>query len=393
MGFSFLIRFNSALRPELIGPHQGRQQQTVWPVFYWLENSFQPFKSQFNSSGEIVVWNMEFPIYQWICYGVSRVTNLDVLVASKLISAALITAVIYIIYKILGKMSLNNGVRLSGLIIVSLSPFAVYWGSVGMVDSIALLFGVLAIYFYQYSSLNQKDLIFTTFLVLSSMIKPNIGFSYWLFILFVSIDKKDSKLVLTKLGRTLSIMILSTCSWLFYARESSTIGSVLSGLTGFLGTPGQYLSTPYNLVAILSRFLDSVVGILPGVLLLFGLIFLRINGEYLSALLVTIIQIIVFVNVNFQDYYQISIFPLFVIAITGGIQGYFNLLSKVVNHTRINLAIVSIILSFMSFTSKEGISPWYLTSVFGQQPDQDNRYFQLPVSTTFEEFRQYRIRE
>jgi len=119
---SLAIRIPNVLRGYFSGPHQGRQIQTLWPVHYWLDHGFSPFHSHFIVHGKLQVWDMEFPIYQWITFGISKYLNLNLVIASKILTLVVTTASAWFVYKLAGLMGLTSFGKLTAAAIFSISP-------------------------------------------------------------------------------------------------------------------------------------------------------------------------------------------------------------------------------------------------------------------------------
>lgn len=384
---SVAIRLPSIFRGYFTGPHQGRQMQTLWPVYYWTEHGFSPLHSHFYISGKNQIWDMEFPVYQWICFGIHEITGINLVIASKLITlvASVISAIL--VFKISQKLNLTYTSSFCALLVFCLSPFSLYWGSVGMIDNLAIALGLFALNISFDKNSNAKHFVYLTSLILATLIKPNIGATYFLVCVFLQLMRKGERFKAIFLD---GLFIFSvTLAWSIYAKFDSSLGTVVSGLTWFFGTPKQYLETPYNFVGNFSRLLPSIIGLLAALILIFGITFLKKPREYSVLLVACLFEVLVFANVNFQDYYQISIIPIVALLLAGGFEGYLGILAKFANRRRVELASLVLIFVLLLFSSKDGISTIYIDSIFNRAPDQSNKYYQGPNSTSYKEFMNY----
>lgn len=394
--YCFLIIFATLLKVKMIksndfsGPHQARQMVTVWPVYYWLQNGFQPFHSYFMVGGKLKIMELEFPLYQWLLYLIVKTTGLKLIITAKFISALSTFISAFALTKIFGHFKLHQTSTLLAIMVFLLSPFSLFFGSVGLVDNLATTFGVLCIYF----KIKNRSNNYLLFLTLTSLIKPNIGLLYYVSsIAFYFFENK--KIKYRKEIFHLVFVGSLTLAWSIFAKSISTYFSVLASPVNYFGTPSQYLQSPYILVAIFSRYLPSVIGISAFVIIMFGLFLSKHIQLGIMLFLSSILQVVLFINLNLQDYYQISITPIFVLIIGLSINGYIDFFSEKKYKSRIICYLIFFVLYSLIFSYTDGISPIYAKSVFQMPLDKSNKYYQPQLDSphSFEQFTRYDLLE
>lgn len=315
----------SALRP-LAGKHDFRQAQTNWPVKIWLEEGFRPFAPSVPIKGVAQEsWLLEFPLFQWLVYFVSKITSLNSDYVARLMALSFAISIVAIIVQILNKQFENKFFLIFFIFIFN--PFFYYWSTTGLVDWLALFLGVVAGYLFlsnQSKKINFIYLITIILMSLGSMIK--ISHTFYGFALVYLLSKYTSKEHLTfstiafkeKLNLTF-VFLISTFVFLLWSRitssmydsmDSRSIWSVSSEtFDWFFGATSQYVNILGNLGFILQRFLSTTLPALIFVLMLF-FVLIR-TAKPLIVFLVVLLNLFylaLFINLNIvHDYYQIPL--------------------------------------------------------------------------------------
>jgi len=145
---SFLFIFFNTINISLpiLEQHSFRQTQTALTAYYFKENGFS-----FNYETPVVgyPWSIpfEFPIYQWLVALFSNIFNQPLTVSGRAVSLIFGFLSVIPIYKTLKLLGISRNISLYILSLFLSTPVYIFWSGTFMIESTALFFTLLYIYF------------------------------------------------------------------------------------------------------------------------------------------------------------------------------------------------------------------------------------------------------
>lgn len=315
------------IKASIYGDYEFRQSQTAWPVKFWLENGFDAFKPVVPVRGSSQVWLLEFPLFQWISYYICQLFNMSADHGVKILG--FICSVL--IGLLIGRIVAKSAGEIYGLLAVALylfSPFSLWWGSTGLIDSLATLFAVACLYIFLNRETAKFWLFFEfLFLMLAALVKPNVAIMYAGTIFLFEAIRIRKFPVLKSIFLTLAIVPV-TFLWSAFSmsgiseNDPRIIWYPTSSMRyWFFGTTEQYLAAPLSLIEIFARTFQAIG---TSEIMVLILLVATLSSKYWRLSLASIFGITVswgiFINLNIvHSYYQIPAVPLLVIVATFGI--------------------------------------------------------------------------
>jgi hypothetical protein len=327
-----------------------RQTQTAWPVKNWIDTGiFDPFNPVVPIRGIPQDWLLEFPLFQWAAYLVSRITHTSpdasmvfVAVACWMLSGILVSKII-LFYS-------NVVIALCAYAIQVFSIFGLITGSYGLIDHMGTLMAVSSLYLaWKTFSVNKSSVIKIAFfrrygfvvpILIAAAIKPNIAFMYLVPICWILFRYSSSKELsrFTPIFYLLFSSALVVVAWSKYASAGINSEDARSiwyfsseTATWYFGSLSQYINMPINLIHIFYRLFIQIGGYQFVIVAILGLVFARrdIRAIALSSVTGILLSVGLFVNLNrVHPYYLIPAVPLLLIAIGLGIAGWQTSLRK-----------------------------------------------------------------
>ncbi len=315
------------LKSLIYGDYEFRQTQTAWPVKFWLANGFSPFSPSVPVRGVNPHWLLEFPLFQWLAFGVAKGFSLNADHSVKIVAFSCSVCTAYFLGWVVTKVS----TLVTGLCSVAFylcTPYGIWWGSAGLVDNLATLFGLASFSIFiaaKRSKRNQWLVVF--FAVIACLIKPNVALMYASAILAFDVFEarrirvKTFAGILTPLAAT--ALIWSRISIRGVSIDDPRIIWYMTKDTRpwYFGTFTQYVHVPQELVELYSRTSQAMGGTLSvGLLSLFGLASTKYRMVTSAAMIGVLSSWVLFINLNLvHSYYQIPALPLLVLVVSLGL--------------------------------------------------------------------------
>ena len=287
-----------------------RQAQTVWPVKVWNKDGFSPFQPSVPIKGVMhESWLLEVPIYQWIVYIVNLIFRVDPVYISRLISLA---CALYCVHFLATRISRKLNVNFSLVVVLMISnPYMFYWMSTGLVDWLALAFGVIAGQLAISNKGKEWLSLGVCFAILGSGVKPSHSlFGFLLVACFRHAEIKRSQLLM-RAGAIAGLMFLTSSLWQKWVSELYPLGDPRSiwslnssTYSWYFGSLDQYVHFAKNYVFVMERLIPSFGGAILVAACLFGFLATDFNWKTkLSLIVLPSAYIIGLINLNVSHYY------------------------------------------------------------------------------------------
>lgn len=355
----------------IIDLHAFRQSQTALTVYWMVKEGFLiPYQTPVVG----YPWSIpfEFPIYQIIVAVVVKLFAFELEQVGRIVSCIFLIACLIPVGLISKKYKLSNRVVYIFSVLFLTSPLYVYWGRSFMIETTALFFSLLSLYFglCLIDNFHKKILIFAYvfFSIISIVQKATTEIPIVIFLVIISlynvyITKNKLNAIMHKMGYILFPMVIGYL-WVFYTdsiKEINVVGSYLtsSALSGWnFGGIDQRISLKTWESIFISRSFDWVsVGFFGSVLLMLPFLF-KINKERRTIVILSLILFVlplgVFTNLHYvHDYYQVSC----VVYLIFGLSVMFGYYTEELKFTNIILVILVVvaILNIYIFNKKYSI--------------------------------------
>ncbi|WP_370677653.1 hypothetical protein [Pleomorphomonas sp. PLEO] len=334
LGFSYPI----------LDAHAFRQTQTALSV-YWMGHGGALLNYETPVLGAPWAIPFEFPIYQWMVLGVSRVSGLPLDGAGRSVSYAFFLLTLIPLRVISGYFYKSRDVFLISVILFLISPIYLFWSRTFMIESVALFaslsFIACVIRWVQAPSL-LKLAFATLFATLAALQKITtflpaaivagvIALDYmWRIVPSKLEGERTFRKAIFEVFRFFPLVLPVIVSivlfefWLKWSDQSKALNSFGDSLTSAaltswnFGSWAQRVSWPFWLV-VHSRIFPQTVASLEVVILLFGVVFFLKPKCMKSALLVLpgfFGGLLLFSNLHFvHNYYQYAISIYLILAV------------------------------------------------------------------------------
>jgi len=328
IAFTHSININA----QIVDPHAWRQAQTAWTVEGWLENSFKPFSMYLPIKGTLTTWNMEFPLVQYVAYTIALLTGFSPELSLRIIGLFSLFVTCIAIDMILKKF-ISKTKRHASIVIFCLSPYVLWWWSTGLIDLTATALGMLGMAISMNQQFQEKKKNIWIFIalnfLLSTLIKPSIGFLYlcWLFLFNFITKKYKTKINVEHNHNLLTAIIGSGIGLACYMIWTRTFANSLNqndprqgwllnenNFSFYFGSNDQYLNPWTYFFEIGNRLLPATLGYVGITVILISTI-AKLNLLAISGLVSVSVSLYIFINLNYvHDYYQIAVVPILFIA-------------------------------------------------------------------------------
>jgi len=331
-GISFAMHYK-VFNVDIRGIHTWRQSQTMWNIrnFYRHDaNILNPRVSHFNG-GKDNIYRYEFPIMQWSIAMLEKVfgERISVVRISIFIIGLISVIFFYLLLQVLG---LNKLAAFGGTILFQFSPVFYYYNINPIPDNLALMGGVMYLYFIFIYIKNKKlsyliwasiAILISTFAKLPFLMFSIISIVY--FIKSIFIRKKISR-ELFAFALIQFIFLLPAFLWYAWVMPGWTGNPILTGI--FKN------SIPFNkIIEIISyhiRVMFPFILLNPSswLFLVFSIIFYKKWQEYknyaiyiIALIIITFLYFILEFNAigTVHDYYMMPFLPWLYILVSIGI--------------------------------------------------------------------------
>ena len=305
----------------------GRLQTAL--TSYWFIK--QGFKLAYETPVAGAPWSIpfEFPIYQAIVAGISKMFNLGLDGTGRLVSYLFLLLTILPAIGITKRLKLPDATSLYFVAILFSMPIYVYWGRSFMIETAALFFTVVAIKFFLDYLLGERSfwvalafVVFSTLAVLQKATTPLpillvLSFVFVVFELarFRSIKSMALIVGLLSTGVLFLIPIVIGYAWVEFSDQVKLLNPLGKYLTSTAlaewnwGTLSQRVSSDIWTKVVWGRILSPDLGALFGVFLLaspfLARVELKVRLVVLAAISLGIVPLFVFTNLHLiHSYYQ-----------------------------------------------------------------------------------------
>jgi hypothetical protein len=131
----------------LTGMFYFRETQTALSA-YWMTQGEPKLIYQTPVTGFPYTIPFEFPLFQWLAAGLSMVSGLSIDQACRIVSFAAFIGMLAVLYRLSVRLAFNLQTYVIFAGLLCLSPLYLYWSSSALIESLALLLGLLWLLFY-----------------------------------------------------------------------------------------------------------------------------------------------------------------------------------------------------------------------------------------------------
>lgn len=320
--------FKYASQP-LLDLHSFRQTQTAITAYYIDFHNIG--KSLFCYETPIFgyPWSIpfEFPLFQWLVAGTHQATGISLDCSGRLWSSFLYLLCFIPLYKTIKELNLSKEYFYISAILLLLSPLYFYWSRAFMIESSALLAGILFLWAsicYQKKRHPRWIAGMLLFGVTCALIKITTFPSFFLAAFFALIAFDDGAFSVTNIKKyfcnaapllvVTAVCLFFSAWWIWHAdqlKESNSIGKALT--SGQLqawnfGSLSQRLSSKFWWDVLCGRMLPHTIGSsYASLIILLGFLFADKKQKWGIVLLWTLffIPLLLFTNLHLvHDYYQ-----------------------------------------------------------------------------------------
>lgn len=328
--FGFLLRW---IDLPILDAHGFRQAQTAISAFYLLKD-FNIFNYQTPVLGYPWSIPFEFPIYQALVAGLSKLTHMNLEICARIISWEFYALTLYPIYKICTKFEKDKNLFYIISSLYLLSPTYLFWSRTFMIETLTVFFAAMFLYYFIRLVDENKPSDFILCLIFSllsalSKITTYPGFLlaggiYWGYKIFK--EKKIDYFLVLKLAFIGVVTLIPVYLWVHHTdlvKLQNLIGSTLTskGLSAWnYGTISQRLSLEFYRVVIFERIIPCIFGnIFAFVLALSAFIFAPKDYKKIATVFVLIFlaPIAVFANLYYIHTYYLCANAIFLITAIG----------------------------------------------------------------------------
>lgn len=323
--------------------HAFRQSQTALTAYWFTREGYRII---YQTPVLGFPWEVpfEFPLYQYVIAAASQILGIPLTVAGRLVSFAMLLLSVPVAYQINRRLALPAAVFYVLLALVFTSPVYVYWGRAILIETTALLLGLLAIKFWLDDLLGRDSVwrlsLFSAFMTLCMLQKVTTGLPILMFIAAVTCFSEITRwrasgaVPLARwVGRAIIMLLplIAGIMWTHLTDEVKLANPVGQSFTSAAlaswnwGTPAQRISLEFWLNLIVGRVAAGNMGAIFGPFLLGTVLFstvpIRIKLIAGGALVLGMLPMFLFANLYIVHPYYLCanlIFLLYAMAVAIG---------------------------------------------------------------------------